>query len=94
MVIECAFGRLKALFGGLRRPMDINLNGLPFVIYACFVLHNYCEANKDTVDDSRVTAKIQDDNDIQPATQPTVRGDCLTAEGKRVRRVLTEYLDP
>lgn len=42
MVIECAFGRLKARFGALRRAMDINLQELPYVIYACFVLHNFC----------------------------------------------------
>ena len=44
-VIECSFGRLKARFGCLRRAMDINLGDLPNVIYACFVLHNYCEMN-------------------------------------------------
>ena len=29
MVIECAFGRLKARFGYLRRDMDINIDDLP-----------------------------------------------------------------
>ena len=41
-VIECAVGRLKARFGC--RAMDINLDKLPFVICACFILHN-CELN-------------------------------------------------
>ena len=36
MVIECAFGRLKARFGARKRPMDINLNELPYVVYVCF----------------------------------------------------------
>ena len=31
-VIECAFGFLKARFACLRCAMDINLDGLPFVI--------------------------------------------------------------
>ncbi len=48
-VIECSFGRLKARFACLRLAMDINLSDLPNVIYACFVLHNYCELNKETV---------------------------------------------
>ena len=39
-VIECAFGRLKARFGALKCAMDINIDDLPYVIYACFVLHN------------------------------------------------------
>ena len=36
MVIECAFGRLKARFSALKRHMDINLNELPYVVY------NFC----------------------------------------------------
>ena len=54
MVIECAFGRLKARFTALRRPMDICLEGLPFVILACFVLHNFCELNNELVPDESV----------------------------------------
>lgn len=93
MVIECAFERLKGRFGALRRAMDINLNDLPFIVYACFVLHNYCEAAMDTVDDTRVTEAIQYDRDNQPDNPPTVR-EGMSAEGKRVRRVLTQFLDP
>lgn len=52
MVIEYAFGKLRALFGGLRWAMDINMVDLPSVIYACFVLHNYCESRKKRIDDS------------------------------------------
>ena len=48
-VIECAFECLKACFSALRRAMDINLDDLPTVIYACFVLHNYCEMNKESI---------------------------------------------
>ena len=46
-VIECAFGRLKARFGCLKRAMDINLDELPYVIFACFALHNFCELNNE-----------------------------------------------
>ena len=35
--IECAFGKLKARWMILQRPMDIPVNKLPNVIYACFV---------------------------------------------------------
>lgn len=73
MVIKCTFGRLKGRFGALRRAMDINLNDPPFVIYACLVLHNYCEADMDTIDDTRVTEAIQYDQDNQPDTQPSGR---------------------
>ena len=49
--------------------MDINLADLPSVIYACFVLHNYCEAWNDTVDTCVEQEAIQYDRDLQPPTQ-------------------------
>ncbi|XP_054619214.1 interleukin enhancer-binding factor 2 homolog isoform X1 [Dunckerocampus dactyliophorus] len=95
MVIECAFGRLKARFAALKRAMDINLNDLPYVIYACFVLHNYCEASKETIDEHVVLSAMQSDQEVQPSTQCSDNlTDCNEAEGKRVRRVVTKFLHP
>ncbi|CAL9707842.1 unnamed protein product [Knipowitschia caucasica] len=95
MVIECAFGRLKARFAALRRPMDIHLNDLPYVIYSCFVLHNFCEASKEGVDEVSVMGTMRGELDSQPPTQcNNFRTDCNEGEGKRVRRVVMKYLDP
>ena len=94
MVIECSFGRLKGRFGALRRPMDINLEEVPCVIYACFVLHNYCECNNENVSDDKVASAVAHDKDVQPITTPSYRLESNETEGKRVRRVLTKYLDP
>ena len=44
--IECLFGRLKARWAILTRKMDLKLEILPTIIYACFILHNYCEKDK------------------------------------------------
>ena len=63
MVIECSFGRLKGRFGTLRRPVDINLRELPQVIYGCFVLHNFCEINKEAVAEDVIAKAISDDKD-------------------------------
>ncbi|XP_050959494.1 putative nuclease HARBI1 [Labeo rohita] len=88
MVIECSFGRLKARFGALRRAMDINLD-------ACFVLHNFCEANREIIPDQTVAAAVQYDRDFQPSTQHHhFRTECNETEGRRVRNVLTKFLDP
>ena len=92
-VIECAFGHLKARFSALRREMDINLSDLPTVVYACFVLHNFCEVNKESISDERVRAVMEDDQSSQPSIQRTPIQSNET-EGKRVRRVLTKYFDP
>ena len=94
--IECSFGRLKARFGALKRPMDINLDDLPLVIYACFVLHNYCELNGESVSEERVRLATHYDRYFQPNTESSRQTSTVTneAEGKRVRKVLTIYFDP
>ena len=95
MVIECAFGRLKARFGLLRRCMDINLDDLPFVIYGCFVLHNFCEINKESVNEENVLTALNYDREFQPAVATNnYLTDCNEDEGKRVRKVLSRYFDP
>ena len=58
--------RLKARFGALKRAMDIIINNLPYVIYACFVLHNFCEINGESVSDSTVQRAITYDREFQP----------------------------
>ena len=93
-VIECSFGRLKARFGALKRPMDINIDELPFVIYSCFVLHNFCELHGESVGESRVQNAIAYDREFQPeATSSRYAGGDESA-GKAIRRILTKYFDP
>ena len=41
--IECAFGRLKARWKILTKKMDLKFEKIPTIIYACFILHNFCE---------------------------------------------------
>ncbi|XP_047230879.1 putative nuclease HARBI1 [Girardinichthys multiradiatus] len=93
-VIECAFGRLKARFAALKRPMDINLNDLPHVIYSCFVLHNFCESSLEVVDELTVVGTMQGEKDSQPPTECTSYQTDCNEEGERVRRVVMKYLHP
>jgi hypothetical protein len=57
--IECAFGRLKARWSILTRKIDLKLESVPTVIYACFVLHNFCEENKINVDEQLLQQQLQ-----------------------------------
>ena len=85
--------RLKARFGALKRSMDINLDDLPSVIYACFVLHNYCELNNEKISEEHVKTAIHYDREFQPAKETNnYRTD--SNEGNRVRRIITKFLDP
>ena len=94
-VIECSFGRLKARFGALKRPMDINIDELPFVIYSCFVLHNFCELNGESVGESHVQNTIAYDREFQPlATSNRYSAEGDESAGKAVRKILTMYFDP
>lgn len=95
MVIECAFGRLKARFPALRRIMDININDLPSVIYSCFVLHNFCEIYNETVSHDKVCRAIDYDKEFQPRTEKCrSKTNPIEAEGVRIRRTLMQYFDP
>ncbi|CAM5103012.1 unnamed protein product [Eretmochelys imbricata] len=48
MVVECAFGRLKARWRSLLTCLDLSKTNIPIVITACCALHNICESNGET----------------------------------------------
>ena len=95
MVIECAFGRLKARFGALRRPMDLKLDTLYTVIYACFVLHNYCEISSEGVEDERI-ADVLHESRSEPENTPNDAAYVAAGDkrAKNIRRIVAKYLDP
>ena len=93
MVIECAFGRLKARFGCLRRKMDINLDELPAVIHSCFILHNFCELRKETINQQQVEAALKYDKESQPDTNSGYRINNNEVGGKEVRGTYVKYFE-
>uniref|UniRef100_A0A674IZS0 DDE Tnp4 domain-containing protein n=1 Tax=Terrapene triunguis TaxID=2587831 RepID=A0A674IZS0_9SAUR len=48
MVVECAFGHLKARWRSLLTQIDLRETNIPIVIAACCVLHNICESKGET----------------------------------------------
>lgn len=64
MVIECAYGRFKARWGCLKGVLDVDLEFVPTLIYACFILHNYCELNHQNLDNSTVEAALHYDEEF------------------------------
>ena len=59
IVIEYAFGRLKARFGCFRRCVDIDLDDLTGITHSCFILHNFREIHKETINLKYVTAALK-----------------------------------
>lgn len=47
--------------------MDINLNNLPDVIHASFILHNNCEMNGESIASESVEKAISYEREFQPA---------------------------
>ena len=75
MIVQYAFGRLKARFGFLRRPVDLELQNAIKAIHACFILHNFCEMNNVVIGDEQANAVQRYDREFQPPTQlfsPTI----------------------
>ena len=87
MMIECAFGRQKTRFGALRREVDIMITDLTSVIYASFVLHNYCELNNETLLKKRIEGTIRNERECQPALM-CERNQSNEATSKEIRKVL------
>ena len=93
MVVECAFGRLKARFGCLRREMDVNLDDLPAVIHTCFILHNFSETNNETVSQQMVVQAIRYDVEFQRQRQPGQNIGSNETAGKGIRRIYVKYFE-
>ena len=92
--IECAFGRLKARWRILMRAMDINIDVLPSVIYACFILHNFCEAKGNNVPTEKLQHVLQKERVNQACKHHTEKDPIYshkTADGASIRQVITTY---
>ena len=93
MVVEVAFGRLKACWRRLSKQIDIHIDNVPNIIIACCILHNMCEVHDDTFNKEW----LQDFNN--PESEPdldTIRGDSRSSsshdEGVIIRNTLVQYL--
>ena len=93
--IECAFGRLKARWRILNRPVDVDLNFAISMIYSCFVLHNFCEQYNEEIHSDLIKTAIQNElrcQSCQHHKQLYHLYSHNSARGKLVRDVITEYL--
>lgn len=61
MMVENAFGRLKARWRVLSKRMDCRIELAPYVIMACCILHNLCEEIKAPVNDALLAAAAAND---------------------------------
>ncbi len=73
--------------------MDINTAHLHYVIYACFVLHNFCEMKNERFNHETVVNIIRQEVNDQPpiAGNRYSLGNNDESAGKRVRNVFMKY---
>ena len=81
--IECAFGRLKARWRILNRPMDLSIEHIPTVVYACFILHNYCELRKCNLGNDRAMEEVSFEKNHQNCSHHTGRNRLNSYDSER-----------
>ena len=91
MVIERAFGRLKGRWGALWRAMDISLDHLPNVIFACFVLHNCCEVHGETLSEEKLKESSSYEREFQPPTYPGYGVAFNETSRKHIRQIFAKF---
>ena len=85
VVVEIAFGRLKARWRRLLKQNDMHVKNVPHVVAACCTLHNICEIHGDTFNDEWLT------EDTSLADQEAAPSTSNTDSGNDVRDALVEY---
>lgn len=85
VVVEIAFGRLKARWRRLLKQNDMSMENVPNVVASCCVLHNICEIHGDEFNDEWL-----EDTQDGSNSEVTVLNSNNT-DSSEVRDILMEY---
>lgn len=91
VVVENAFGRLKARFRCLLKRMDINYKFIPKVVFTCLILHNIIENNKDKFIENWIEA-VKEAEIIFPQPMKGVTREHDNLEAGLVRDILKNFM--
>ena len=89
VVVENAFGRLKARWRRLSKRNDMNIDNIPCVVTACCILHNVCEVHGDTFNEAWLDPTVENSTSSQPTSYPLVT--TASYDAKAIRDKLVEY---
>ena len=89
MMVENAFGRLKARWRMVCKRMDCNTELSQYVVMTCCCLHNICENIKVPVHQNQLEEAINHPDNQQPPTEIEQR---IEPDGADIRDVLKDYL--
>ena len=90
IVVENAFGRLKARWRRLMKRNDMTTENIPSVISVCCILHNLCEIHGETFDS---WLQIQNETDYQqPVSSSPTTTSSTSHASHNVRNALMQFL--
>lgn len=89
VVVELAFGRLKARWRVLFKQMEVNVQFSPTLISACCVLHNVVEAKESTFQDGWLQQNRAEEGLLQPET---LTDHSTTSEAEIIREALRKHV--
>ena len=90
VVVEIAFGRLKACWRRLAKQIDMDIDNVAHIIAACCVLHNLCEIHHDSFNEEWLQEVDLDQPDV-PST--SAQSSTTHRGGDQVRKVLLDYFN-
>jgi hypothetical protein len=90
IVVENAFGRLKARWRRLMKKNDMHIRNVQHVIAACCVLHNLCEIHMDSFEEDWMGQS--DSNLLQLDVPYTARDTVNSDRPAAIRDALVRYL--
>lgn len=88
IVVENAFGRLKARWRRLTKRNDMDIIHVPHIVTACCILHNICEMFNDTIPESWLNTELEMD---QPPTAVTREDTTYETDATIIRDTLVSY---
>ena len=91
VVVELAFGRLKARWRRLLKRNDMLVTNVPNVIAACCTLHNICEVHGDVFDEEWLEDCESDEDGTQPTATTCSTSTSTCPDSEEVREVLVNY---
>ena len=87
---------MKARWRVLTKKIDLKLEDVPNLIYACFVLHNFCESKNICIDERLIQQQIDRNQSEEEIFRKYIPDSiyCGTSdEGKMTRDVLVSYIE-
>lgn len=89
MMVENAFGRLKARWRIVSKRMDCDVDLAPYVIMTCCCLHNLCEKLKTPLTQQQIDDASSQTDQLQPIADANQRVEVGAAQ---IRDAIKDHL--